>query len=198
MTTRLASESIMITLDGTSAELVPTLRAALRLARRYGTYSNLIGKLSEGSIEAVADVIAEGSGHRSALPAVLVEVETYGLIKIMALMIPALVEFVIALTGASPDDKADKTSNGVPPTWNSFHEELFSIATGWLGWSPAEAWAATPAEIIAARKGREAMLKAIYGSSEGTGEPTKPHDEMTLDEQAMAVFGGGRKRQKAR
>lgn len=32
----------------------------------------------------------------------------------------------------------------------AYFQTLFGYATGWLGWTPAEAWAASPAEIAAA------------------------------------------------
>ena len=38
---------------------------------------------------------------------------------------------------------------------------------GWLGWSPAVAMRATPAEITIAMAGRADMLAAIFGDKKG-------------------------------
>ena len=103
--------------------------------------------------------------------------------------------WVIArLAGPAPkeDAKAQAKASGPSLTFDQFHTELFSIATGWLAWSPSDAWAATPAEILAARDGRIAMLKMIFGSSD-TQAPAA-NENLTLDEQAMAVFGGRRRK----
>ncbi|MCQ0986026.1 phage tail assembly chaperone [Jiella marina] len=191
MNSRLASEQIRITLDGRPVELVPSLRAALRLARRYGTYADLIAKLADGSTAAMADTIAEGSDLPAAYDMVNREIIAGGVMR-LALIIPALIDFVISLAGPSSDEKGNGKSTGKPITFEAFHEGLFEIATGWLGWTPAEAWAATPGEIIAANKGRVAMLRAIFGGGEGNAE-TKAHDELSLDDQALAVFGRRRK-----
>ncbi|MGE4372893.1 MAG: hypothetical protein AB7E29_08340 [Xanthobacter sp.] len=48
---------------------------------------------------------------------------------------------------------------------------LFKSATGWLGWSPAEALASPMPMIEAAMEGRIEMLKAIFGGSEKKKSP---------------------------
>ena len=194
--TRLANERINITLDGHAVEMVPTLRAALRLARRYGTYGALIAKIMEGQVEAIADTISEGADFPTALPVILADIERRGVLSVVSLLKAPLVDFVVSLAGPTPrdDGKAQAKTSGPSLTFDAFHEQLFQIATGWLAWTPAEAWAATPAEIIAARDGRIAMLKMIFGSAEGTGENQTPHDQLSLDEQALAVFGGRRRK----
>jgi hypothetical protein len=51
---------------------------------------------------------------------------------------------------------------------------LFEIATGWLGWSPAEAYAATIAEIRLAHRGRISLLKAIFGGKSDEDDRDPP------------------------
>ena len=188
MTTRLASESIRITLDGNPVELVPSLRAALRLARRYGTFGALVAKISAGSVEAIADTVAEGADRPTVLPIILKEIEKRGVLSVLAYLQPVLVDFVIALAGPASRNEGS-ASTGEPITFDAYHEQLFEIATGMLGWSPRDAWSATPAEIMSAHKGRVAMLKMIFGSGENTDQD-KPAKAQTLDQKAKLFFAG--------
>ena len=48
-------------------------------------------------------------------------------------------------------------------------DELFAFATGNLGWSPAEAYAATLPELILARRGRRDFLQSLFGKPKGKG-----------------------------
>jgi hypothetical protein len=80
-------------------------------------------------------------------------------------LIAPLFEFIRLSFGIS-DDQGDEAPTGKPASFAEVFTELFEFATGWLGWTPADAWAATPAEIIHARKGHFAMLRAIHGSGE--------------------------------
>lgn len=64
-----------------------------------------------------------------------------------------------------------------------YHAWLFKTATGWLGWSPAEALASPMPMIEAAYEGRVDMLKAIFGGSD------KPKDEASLATKVRAAMG---------
>lgn len=48
---------------------------------------------------------------------------------------------------------------------------MFSIATGWLGWSPTEAWSATVPEIDAAVDGRIEWLRMTTPGAKPKEEP---------------------------
>ncbi|TAI63451.1 hypothetical protein CWO89_24080 [Bradyrhizobium sp. Leo170] len=74
-----------------------------------------------------------------------------------------LIEFILVLIGAQDKTGGDKPQAGKPISFDEYFTQLFQIGTGWLGWSPAETWNATPAEIINAKRGRNAMLEEIFG-----------------------------------
>ncbi|MCE7029539.1 phage tail assembly chaperone [Jiella avicenniae] len=173
MMTRLAEERIRIKLGDTVVELVPTLRAALCLARRYGTYGALIDKLAEGSTTAFADAIEAGAGIAGAGDLIHAQADSDGYFAVIARLAPPLIDFVISLAGPMSDDKGDDRTTGEPITFAEHHEQLFEFATGWLRWTPAEAWAATPAEIKTAKRGHEAMLRWLYGGEEAQTQKTK-------------------------
>ena len=98
MTQRLADERIKITLDGQPVELIPSLRAALRLARQFGTYGNLIAKIVEGDTQAIAATISEGA-NTQALTAVLQAIEARGVLSVVATIKTPLIAFVMSLAG---------------------------------------------------------------------------------------------------
>lgn len=183
---RLASETVRLSLGGASVELVPSLRAALILARRYGTYGDLIRKIAEGDTRAITDVISVGSDHPTPLLSVMAQIEATGVLQAVTLW-QSLIDFVVSLAGPAAE-KDGNEKGGKPITFDRFHEQLFEIATGFLGWPPPEAWAATPAEILAAHKGRMDMLKMIFGSSEAGDKA--PRDKLDVDQKMRLFFAG--------
>src|SRR5690606_40333271 len=82
----------------------------------------------------------------------------------------AMAEFVLAIAGIDPNDPTPAKPSGKPADPEQVFAQLFSIATGWLGWTPEEAWNATPAEIIAAKGGRTEMIVEILKAEEHTSE----------------------------
>jgi hypothetical protein len=102
-------------------------------------------------------------------------------------MQPAVYRLLLAMTGA--DEKpGDEDSEGEPMSFADFLEQLFSIGTGWLGWTPETTWEATPAEILAAYRGLIAKLEAIHGVPDD--KPKKKRDSRPLDRQFEDVFAG--------
>lgn len=159
---RLASDPITIAVDGVSATLRPSLRAAYHLQRRHG-FPALITAVIEGDLSRIADMISFGSTDESALPAFLREIEQRGAMRI-DLIRPALFTFIGALIGRDEND--DAPTSGKTITFEEHFTSLFEIGTGWLGWTPEATWNATPGEIIAAQRGLIAKLKAVHGSAD--------------------------------
>jgi hypothetical protein len=150
--------------------LRPTLKAAWRLEKRHGSFDKILKGIAEQSATVFYDVIAETSGLA---PRVIFEflerIRDVPLAYKLGALSGALVNVTLALAGV---DESTMEESGEQPTSAESEGEkatparLFEIATGWLGWSPADAWNATPFEIMTAYRGRVAMLKAIFGASE--------------------------------
>ncbi len=51
---------------------------------------------------------------------------------------------------------------------------LFDVATGWLRWTPAQAWESTPTEISRAYAALIEQLKAIHGSGDEDKQQQAP------------------------
>jgi hypothetical protein len=55
-------------------------------------------------------------------------------------------------------------------TLEEYLEHLYGMATGWLGWSPAAAWAATVPEVLVAVRALVKWQKMLNGTPDETPE----------------------------
>ena len=172
---------IRIAIAGLELVLRPTLRAACNLEQRYGGFEALTRAIADGNFTVIADIILEGAINHPLSREAL----EFGLSKSLAkldTLIPQLLSFILALCGID-ESKIEQSQPHVTGKLESFadhHTKLFRIATGWLGWTPQDAWSATPLEIIEAFKGRSEMLAAIFGSAQTPEEQARP-DMSPLD-----------------
>jgi hypothetical protein len=161
---QLAANDVEITVGRETLYLRPTLRAAFRLEQKYDGFEKLIRAIYTGHLAAYGDVIREGTGQRSALTDYLERAGDTPLIVSLDLLIKPICNFIISLSGDV--DAAVEAGKGSPISFREYHTRLFRIATGWLGWSPDDAWNATPAEILEAYQGRTEMLAAVFGGKQ--------------------------------
>lgn len=173
---QLAADPIVIEIAGEAYELRPTLRAAMRLTRKHGDYLAIYNAILTDHVSAVSDIIREGSGSLLAAADFLNGIELAGVRDTLGQLKPSLLSFVLQLAGIDDDaDDQDNEHPGEPMPLGEFYATLFRVGTGWLGWSPADTWDATPAEILAAQRGRGDLiadvLKGIFGAPD---EPAKP------------------------
>jgi hypothetical protein len=202
---RLAADEITITVGDETIHLRPTLRAAYRLERRYGGFDKIIRSIADGSLSVIADVIAESSNRVSSIPDFCRRLDSAPMqVSIDALSIAAF-NVVLTMVGTNDreGDKRASSSGASRLTFTEYHQKLFGIATGWLGWPPETAWNATAAEILAAYEGRQdciqQILKAIFGGGDDDDAPIGPaiHSEDEIAEgraqlKAMVLSGGNR------
>lgn len=167
---------ITLTIDGRAVTLRPSLAAAYRLEAKHG-FPAIADGIVGGNLTIIKDVIHEAGDYPGAVTALLDEIEESGVVRLHMLEQP-LLDLLAALAGYDddqPDQKAPAKpkSKAKPITYKEHFERLFEIGTGWLGWSAAETWAATPAEILAGQKGRVDMLNAIFGGKKSGAEKRK-------------------------
>ncbi|MEW4400536.1 hypothetical protein AB1J06_17825 [Agrobacterium tumefaciens] len=173
------AEPIIVTIAKTEIELRPSLRHAMQLERRPGSFRQLLADLSEGSLTAALTIIEP---HADGM--LFLENRVF---DELARLQPSLIAYVLQCTGIDPDQAPNKGKNtGKPQPFAEYLTGLYRMGTGWLGWPPEITLDATPAEIIEANKGRMEMLKAIFGS----GEKDKPKDTRPLEEKIRTVFAG--------
>lgn len=172
----LAHDDIAVTIAGETVYLRPSLRAAMRLERRYG-FAQLYRDIQDGKLSTYAAVIGEFTAH----PYLETNVWDAGLDALR----PKLIAFLLALAGTDDDASDAPKSDGPMIPHREYFTRLYRLGTGWLGWSPEVTWNATPAEITEAYKGRVAMLRAMLGSPEQEAKSA-----FSLDDKFKAVFGG--------
>lgn len=146
--------------------LRPSLRAAMRLEREYG-FPKLSRGIAEGSYSVLANIVRECSRTRDDANAIL-SIRPIG--KLIEVLTIPCQHLILALAGYDSDSKPKEASTSKSIPFAEHFESLFRIASGNLGWTPDAAYAATPAEIIAAFEGRADLLRSIFGG-------TKPEEQ---------------------
>ncbi len=175
------AEEITVIIANEQGQLWPSLRYAIQLERRPGSFGQLIRDVMDGSLTAAVEII-EPHCDLDFLPNRVFD-------QMDKLQAP-LLQYIAACAGVDRDDapkaaKSGKPAKSVP--FRDYLEDLYKKATGWLGWTPQDALDATPAEIVLAYQGKLDMLKAIYG---GGGKSEKTQDERPLDDKFRSIFAG--------
>jgi hypothetical protein len=176
---RLAQDDITINLDHETIYLRPSLRAAFRLERRHGGFDKIIKGIVSGNLSIMADVIRESADPRSALPDFLDCIDALPLRIAMERISEPLIAHVMVLAGVDNDTASEPRPDAERIPFADYHTKLFRLATGWLGWTPADAREATPAEITEAYKGRRELLTAMFGGGKGEDNTVSKPDEQT-------------------
>jgi hypothetical protein len=181
---RLADE-IIVDVGGGALRLRPTLRAALRLERRHGGFDKLFAAVADGNLGVIRDLITEtATDPRLAV----LNLFTSPLRVTLEALVPHAIALVLALAGVDSEAKPEPTTEpSKPVSFEEFHTRLFEIGTGWLGWSPEATWNATPAEILAAYKGRMDLLGAIFGTPTSDANQAGPTPLPTQTERAASL-----------
>lgn len=171
---RLADET-KITVGSKTFTLRPSLRAAVRLHEDYNGLQNLYAAIGSGGVSAALDLISAACSDPRLVVLLAYEVDKHALETSIWSIREQLQAFVLKLSGHDGAD-GEPASTGKPIAYDEYFTMLYRIATGWLGWNPNDAWDATPAEIIEAKKGRIELLREIFG-----GEDKHESESLTPD-----------------
>jgi hypothetical protein len=181
--------SRVVTLGGQFIELRATLRAAYSLEQKYEGFENLFMALISGKVSATFDVLLETVRERDRMLIVALQARPIAQIRASDLAELAL-GLAISMAGIDTDHDASTTAvPGEKIAYKVYFEDLFRKATGWLGWSPDQAWNATPFEIIAALEGRAEFIKLASGvNAPRAGSPAAPssYNDAPFDEAGLA------------
>jgi len=180
----LAFDEVEIELAGETVHCRPTLRAAARLEKRYGGFSNLIASINEGNLTVIADVIAHTSDTISDIPQFLQILEGRPIGPEIKRVIGPLTQLVMKMAGLDEAPAKGTKESGASEriTFAKYFETLFANACGVLGWTPETAWSATPAEINSAYRARIELLQALFGSSKQDEGRQLDHSEADVAE----------------
>ena len=172
-------ESTVLTIDGYRFVLRPTLRAAARLEQIYGGWQPLVEAFACYEIKALADIVIECSDDgEAAYDRLCAAIGSTSLKALYDLISEMVGNHLGRLIGLDPDASTEPT--GPPASFIEYHDALFRIGTGWLGWTPEQTWNATPLEIIRAQTGFIEMQRALRGTSDDSEQSQSK--ELSKDE----------------
>lgn len=175
-------EEVTIAHGGNVVTLRPTLRAAATLEARYG-FPALFRALDDYNLTIVSDIILASCPCRKDAAAFLSVSIGRPLFPFFAAVCEPLSQIVEMLRPA-PNPTA-KPVTGPAMTWDEYLAELYRAATGWLGWTPEQAWNATPTEIERARYAHAERLIAL--DSTNTEQEREPDPEQAERNRAAGL-----------
>ncbi|EHH03351.1 hypothetical protein ATCR1_21255 [Agrobacterium tumefaciens CCNWGS0286] len=159
---RPAFEQVNIAHGGNTVTLRPTLRAAVTLEAAFG-FPAMFRALAEGNFTIISEIIRATANSRADAAAFLSVHPEGPLSSFFAAVRMPLIELVSMLMPAPVQPLDAKAAVPTPSsaksvTWPIFYAHQFEQATGWLGWTPEQAWNATPTEIDRAYRAHEDRL----------------------------------------
>ncbi len=164
-------DEITLSYGNHAVALRPSLRAATHLERLHDGFPALLHKIQQFDTRTIAACITAGAPDRQATQNLFIYAATQPLSTFRRAVQAPVMELVAALlpqpTEASNNATSAATGTGTPQPWAKVFQDLFGIATGWLGWTPEAAWRATPQEITDAFAAHIEKLKAIHGAGDG-------------------------------
>lgn len=151
--------------------LRPSLRATSLLERLHDGWPNLLRKVEQFDTATIQAIIRTAATDRSAAEVLLASLRNRPLSEIGKAVSDPLRELLTQIM--QPEDQDEPAPAGEPLPWSEAFSRLFEIGTGWLSWTPATTWGATPAEISAAMRGHMAQLRAIHGGDDSIPSDSK-------------------------
>jgi len=189
-----AFEEATIAHGGSTLTLRPSLRAAATLEARYG-FPALFRALDECDLAIVSKIILTCSTVRQDAAAFLSWSSGRPLSPFFSSVQAPLYRLVSILTPAPVPNSKPVSNPGKPLPWANYYVALYEHATGWLGWTPEQAWQSTPTEIDRAYAGHIAKLKAIHGSNDNEEkQAVAPDPDVGFDRSALESLRGSIKR----
>lgn len=150
MTLQPASE-IILEHDGHTVTLRSSLRAAVAIENLPGGIAQAFERIARQSLSETRTVILATAADRQEAHRFLTDTADKPLASFLTDAQAACLAVLAALIQAGDDDAAEASSHGSttgkPMPLREYFKTLYQYATGWLGWSPADTWTASPAEI---------------------------------------------------
>jgi Conserved hypothetical phage protein (DUF2376). len=171
-------DEVVLRHPGHVVVLRPSLRAAVTLERLHGDWSGLLLCLDQTHLATVQALIRASAVNRNAAEALLSSFQNLPIREIKEAVIGPLSDLMALFLAPMTEERAGepKPTNSKPKPWSDAYAELFRFGTGWLGWTPADTWAATPTEIAQALEGKVAMMIAMNGGPDETDGTSSRRD----------------------
>lgn len=164
-------DEIALDYEGHIVVLRPSLRAAIHLEKLHGGFTALLRKIEEFDTRTVWHIITQSAG-RAESNTLFAHAATQPLNKFKDAVQAPLFQLITALMPQA--GSTDTTpANAAPMSWPDAYRELYKIGTGWLGWTPKDAWAATPDEIITAFEAHIDRQRLMNGGGDDSDAAAK-------------------------
>jgi hypothetical protein len=184
------ADDVTLAYAGNSVRLRPSLRAAVQLEPLHPQFPlGLARKVYELDTRTIAAVLEATAVQPQDAHAFLRGIEDEPL-RVLGTYRDDLFELCLSLIPVPEDDAPAPTTTTKPQTWATTFRQLYGFATGWLGWTPAEAWAATPQEIADAFAAHCAKLKATHGTAEDDKDPLGRTPEQLAEQRRQNLEAG--------
>lgn len=154
---------------GHTVTLRASLRAAAALNDLPGGIPGAWHSLMRQSYSGIRQVLLATATDRAGAQCLLASLSR----KPLAPFLPEAQAACLDLMAHLLPEPSNGPAEGKSMSWGEFIAASFKYATGYLEWSPAEAWAASPVEIDAAMIGHAERLGLMNGS-DGTPEASGP------------------------
>lgn len=182
MTLRPAYDEIVLDHGSHAVILRPSLRAASTLERSHNGFATLMQRLAEFHTGTVREIILTAATDRRDALAFL---NSMSRLPISRFVVIVQAQLARLLTGFVPEpDPGAKPSQGKMVPLRELYRDMYRRATGWLHWSPDQAWNATPTEITEALSGHFDMLRAIHGGEDTPEEHRHDPEQAARNEAA--------------
>lgn len=195
MNKRRAYEEVTIAHGDHAVTLRPSLRAVTVLEDRFGILAIEKG-LAELNFTIISEIILTLSTSRQNAAAFLSSLRGRPLSPFFASVHGPLAELVSMLIPAPDPKEKHKQTTGKPVTWAEMFATLYERATGWLGWTPEQAWNATPTEIDRAYRAHLEKLNGGTDDKEADSEQAERNIASGLDPEfdraGLHALRGGR------
>lgn len=152
-----------------------TLRASLgaliALDRYPGSFGALVAQIARQSITALHFAVRATATDRAGAEQLLAYAARNPLAPFAG---QAQAACLALLAGIFNSDRGEAPSASSAPSrpFADDASELYRIATGWLGWTPAETWNASPDEIMAAYEGHvDRLVMLTPGATKPEAQP---------------------------
>ncbi|WP_336813497.1 hypothetical protein [Bosea sp. MMO-172] len=165
--------------------LRPSLRAASTLERSHDGFATLMQRLAEFHTGTVREIILTATTDRKDAAAFLNSMSRLPISRFAEIAQAQLARLVIGFV--PQPDPAAKPSQGKMVPLRELYRDMYRRATGWLHWSPDQAWNATPTEITDALSGHFDMLKAIHGAADDKPEGRQHDPEQAARNEAAGL-----------
>lgn len=164
---------IVLLHDGAAVTLRASLRAAVTLDSMTGGMAEVWNQISRLSWSAIRDTILAAATDRQEAHRFLAATAD----KPLCAFLPDAQAACLAVLASYLPEPAEAAQSRDTPSettpLRAYFKSLYDYATGWLGWTAAETWASSPAEIEAAFTAHvDRLVKMTPGLSEDGGKST--------------------------